>query len=388
MAKRVEAHINPELLVWARKTARFELAEVCAKLDVDEQTVEAWEAGRARPSIPKLRELANLFKRPLAFFYLPEPPKRFKALHDYRRLSGPGPHAQSPRVALEIRLAHARREIAIDAAAALGDLPPAPAIELTLRDDPEAGAARLREFLGVPIERQYAWKTSRDAYREWRAAFERRSILVFQTSKVALDELRGFSFAETSFPFVVANGKDTPTGRIFTMFHELAHIALRKPGLCDLHQSGRGGQDDSVEVFCNQVAASALVPAADLLSQSLVGQRSGSWSNEDLHVLARRFCVSREVILRRLLTLGRTSQTFYSKAREKLLEEYAQIEGGGGPIPQHELALARYGERFVRLVMAAWHSDYLTLRDVSDYLNLKVKHLEPLERELQVRRAS
>ena len=159
MAKRVEALINPEVLAWARKTARFELAEVCEKLDVDEQLVEDWEAGRSRPSIAKLRELANLYKRPLAFFYLPEPPKKFKALHDYRRLSGLDPHAQSTRVALEIRLAHARREIAIDAATALGDVPPAPKIELTMRDDPETGATRLREFLRVPIDRQFAWKS-------------------------------------------------------------------------------------------------------------------------------------------------------------------------------------------------------------------------------------
>jgi len=388
MAKSVEALINPDVLAWARKTARFEVADVCAKLDIDEGRLEDWESGRDRPSIAKLRDLANLYKRPLAFFYLPEPPKKFKALHDYRRLAGAEPGAQSPRLALEIRLAHARREVAIDTAVALGDLPPAPDIELSLTDDPDSAAEKLRAFLGVTLETQFAWKTSRDAYREWRAAFERQAILVFQTSGVPLDEVRGFSSADEAFPFVVVNGKDSPTGRIFTMFHELAHVALRRPGLCDLHQSERGTADDRLEVFCNQIAGAALVPSAALVSQPIVGKRSGSWDDRDLRTLARRFGVSREVILRRLLTLGRTTQAFYARTREKLLQEYAEMKSGGGPVAQHELALARHGDRFVRLVMTAWHSDYLTLRDVSDYLNLRVKHLDPLEKELRIRRAS
>ena len=38
-------------------------------------------------------------------------------------------------------------------------------------------------------------------------------------------------------------------------------------------------------------------------------------------------------------------------------------------------AFSLLGRNFVRTVLAPYHSDRITLRDVSEYLNLKTKHI-------------
>ena len=85
MAPRVKALINPALITWARRSAGFTMAEAATRLDVDEGRLTAWEAVPAAdaPSIPQLRKIAALFRRPLAVFYMAAPPEGFAVMRDY-----------------------------------------------------------------------------------------------------------------------------------------------------------------------------------------------------------------------------------------------------------------------------------------------------------------
>src|ERR1022692_927857 len=114
MAIRIEAIINPALLVWARKTAGLTESETASKIKADIKRIQSWEVGETRPSVSQLRRLAEIYKRPLAVFFLAEPPKGFEAMHDFRRLPEEFLGRESPDLRLEIRKAHYRREAAID----------------------------------------------------------------------------------------------------------------------------------------------------------------------------------------------------------------------------------------------------------------------------------
>jgi Zn-dependent peptidase ImmA (M78 family) len=79
--------------------------------------------------------------------------------------------------------------------------------------------------------------------------------------------------------------------------------------------SGDGGEqtrapNPEVERFCNAAAAATLMPRDWLLSEPLVVAKGNvkTWTDGELEALALRFAVSREAILRRLLTLGRPSR--------------------------------------------------------------------------------
>ena len=87
MAKSVEALVKPSLLEWARRSAKISTADAAAKLGVDEGTLIEWETkDEPKPTLARLREMAKLYKRALAVFYLDAPPKGFEVLRDFRML--------------------------------------------------------------------------------------------------------------------------------------------------------------------------------------------------------------------------------------------------------------------------------------------------------------
>jgi hypothetical protein len=49
-------------------------------MKIDAALLRAWEDGADRPSIAQVRELGEIYKRPLAVFFLPQPPLGFRAM--------------------------------------------------------------------------------------------------------------------------------------------------------------------------------------------------------------------------------------------------------------------------------------------------------------------
>ena len=197
----------------------------------------------------------------------------------------------------------------------------------TVADAPSALADRLRARVGVNLDTQFGWREQYTALRNWTDAVEACGVLVSQFSDVEVIEARGFSLIDHFFPLVALNGKDAPRAKVFTLFHELAHISLGAAGVCDLHDSGDDGQS-RVEIFCNQVAADFLVPSPALLNDLVVARHRGAeWGDDELLQLSTRFSVSQEVILRRLLTLGRTTLSFYRRKRDEYRQQQETLEG-------------------------------------------------------------
>jgi len=384
----IRAVLNPELLVWARNTAGLTLEAAAKKLGVKPSRLTEWEANRLRPTVPQLRKAANVYKRPLAVFFRPQPPAQPEPLHDFRRLPDREQVHLSPELLLEMRRARRRRAVALEL---LGDLDrPVTTLLLraTLDADPDQVAATARAALGVTLAQQARWVGPNDALNGWIAAFEARGFLVFQTTDVDLSEMRGFSLSERRLPVIALNAKDQPRARVFTLMHEFAHMMLDTDGVCDPQHVGRRARtaDERVEVFCNHVAGSLLVPADALLADSRVAGAQGrrEWPEATLNALAEAFAVSREVILRRLLILGRTTEAFYERKRQEYLAQYVRLaalarerarEQEGHP-PVYRIVLRDNGRRYTGLVLDALERERITPSDVSDYLGVRLKHLD------------
>jgi Zn-dependent peptidase ImmA (M78 family) len=138
-----------------------------------------------------------------------------------------------------------------------------------------------------------------------------------------------------------------------------------------------------MEVFCNHVAGAMLVPESALLDaiQAMASAiRNGGIAETELAILAQRFAVSREVILRRLLTLGRVSLGFYRRKRDELHKAYARRrEQEEGFAPYHQVIVRDLGKQYIRVVLGAYHQEAITSSDVSDYLGTRLKHLPKIE---------
>jgi Zn-dependent peptidase ImmA (M78 family) len=373
------AIVRPELLAWAREESGFSLEEAAKKIGVKPEHLSACERDEvSRLTVRQLQTLSAAYKRPLAFFYLPRPPAKGVSLRDFRRPAQEDSEPESPRLRYEIRRARYRRRVALGLFDEIGERPAEFSATATLNDQSDQVALRIRDLLSVTRNDQRNFRDEYDALNTWRNAIESVGVAVFQASGIKSREMLGFSISEPLLPIIVLNLSDAPVRRIFTLIHEFTHLMLRTGGLCTLREV----QD--IEVFCNQVAGVTLVPLDWLLEEPVVlAHRGREWEDRVLNALARRYRVSREVVLRRLLIANRTTQRFYEQKREEYQNEFDARGKVEGFVPPSTLAVSESGKLFVQLVLESYRQDKITTSDVSDYLEVRTKHLANIARAVQ-----
>ena len=184
------------------------------------------------------------------------------------------------------------------------------------------------------------------------------------TRKLDPHEFRGFALADKLAPLVFINGADTKAAQMFTLAHELAHLWLGESAVSNLSLAAPMGQ--SIEAWCNRVAAELLVPLAEL-NRELAGVNQSLSAVSDL---ARAFKVSTLVIIRRLMDAGRINRRQFQTAYET---EVARIVGlrrsGGGNF--YFTQTARLSRRFARAVVTSTLEGQTLYRDAFQMLGIK-----------------
>lgn len=390
MGSSPKVEVEKRILLWARETSGLDIPTVASKVGTKPARVREWEDGRSQPTIKQLRKLARAYMRPVGLFFLPELPEDPESIKDFRKIPDEFAEEMSPALRFEIRLARDRRDEALELMSDLDEEPPTIRRRFRFHDDPDQVAAELRQLLGVSIDEQTRCRTKYEAFKSWQRAIEEKGILVFQTGVlrnliVLPKEARGFSVAEQPYPVIVVNGKDHHSARCFTLIHELTHILLDDGGLCDLHNPFRVvSETDRTEVFCNRVAGSTLVPADTLIGTEVVRDHGShsEWADDELATLARMFWVSWEVILRRLLILGRTTNSFYNRWRHERDDLFPGPEVPGTTeikIPAPVRVIMRNGRLFPTLVLRALRDRRITSFEASDILGTGPHRLGDIE---------
>jgi len=378
-----KAHINPKMLTWARTTVKLSVELAAQKIGVKPEKLEQWENGESYPTIKQLYKVANVYKRPFALFYFPSPPRHFKPLKDFRQFREQYELTENEEYTLqkELLLFQQKRQIALDLQQEVEADIPTFTLKGTLKETPEHLANKIIDYFNINHNEIAGLKPGYDALNYWKKLIESKGILVFQTSGVPLHIMRGACIAEDVLPVIIINSNDTQNGRIFSLFHELVHIVLRKDGISNFRFHDRQLYD-KVEVHCNQAAAETLIPA-NTLEEALVvrshDHREPEWLSDELGQLARRFCVSREVILRRLLSLGKTTNAFYKDYRDR--QDYGEpATAKGGDYCRNKIA--KNGGLFLNLVLQGYYQEKLTASSFWDYTQIKVSNLPKLEERL------
>lgn len=80
-----KAYITPKVLKWARESAKISEEAAASKIPVPIERLKEWENGTSQPTIRQAQTLAKAYKRPFALLFLPEIPKDFQPLQDYRK---------------------------------------------------------------------------------------------------------------------------------------------------------------------------------------------------------------------------------------------------------------------------------------------------------------
>ena len=362
MAK-INVNINPNILQWARQEAGYNIEEVAFKLSVDSSRYLNWEKEGRKIPFGKLQNLATYYKRQLAVFFLPEVPSKIKKPKDYRNLS-PVDSFLSKEILLTLRRSVHLQRIANDLE---GDkywnnkLSWLKEIE-TIKSEP-AIIARLRDIIGINIEQQLKWKSDNEAYRNWRLAIEEKlGILIFQFS-MSMDELQGFCMTDSLPYIIVTNSNHSYTGRVFTLFHELAHIIRHQSGMCLVDKVE---QNQKEEWACNTFAGNFLAPVNTLVPTNNL---------KDITAYSRKLKISREVYLRRLKEEGMMPDINFYTLLDQIKATYKKkVKTKGFVLPEVKSKASR-GETFYNMVFEAISSNRINYTDAAHALGLRVNRL-------------
>ncbi len=363
----------------------MDLDEAAGKIGVKAGRLREWETGDKRPTIIQARKMSQVYRRPLSAFYLPERPTAmgFSVPHDFRRLPKDQPSDLSPELIAELRRIEYLRDAAIEITEEPPEEPKRFVGTIRLGESAEIVAHRAMEFMGMPMSARRHWRTPYDALNGWKDAIEWQGVLVMHLNRVDVDEVRGIVIAEPIFPLIAVNGKDSPNGRIFTLIHEFIHLMLGATGMSNMRLTRRPRtHEQRVEQFCNRIAGEVLVPRQALLSHEDVRSASGTtdWSDETISDLANYFKVSREVVVRRLVILGRATDDFYRQKRLQYARERAAAgKSTGGPMPMSRRIIRAIGQPFARIVLDAYHREAISSSDLAEMLGARLKHLRAVE---------
>ena len=94
------ALITPSVIKWAREKSHYSLEIAAKKIGVNPEKLKEWESGKILPTMTQARTMSQVYRRPLAAFYLPHPPKDFPLLKDFRTVEGKLPQYSPPLVFL------------------------------------------------------------------------------------------------------------------------------------------------------------------------------------------------------------------------------------------------------------------------------------------------
>ncbi|CAM4207188.1 ImmA/IrrE family metallo-endopeptidase [Cytophagaceae bacterium 50C-KIRBA] len=387
-----KAYITPNVLKWARESAKMTEEIAAAKVSVPVDRLKEWEAGISQPTIRQAQTLAKTYKRPFALFFLPEAPRDFHPLQDFRKSGSKSLTTSSIFIIREIQqkqawISDVYSENQEEKLVFVG--------RFSINDNPQTVAKDILDTLKI---NPASYKTD-NPIKEWIDAAEKMGIFVSRTSfihsrlKLDLEELQGFAIADPLAPFVFVNSDDWNAPQLFTLVHELAHIWIAETGISNEVEPDLKLKDKfhPIELFCNEVAANALIPKEIVLSFD----SKSFQTSKDVFKVAKQLGVSSFALLVRALNLNIISTPAYQKLKKQADIDYAeylkreaekkakQKENDKPSGPNYFLLqLNRNSRLFTQTVLDAFRGGYIEPTMASNLLNVQVNKFSKLESQL------
>ena len=174
------------------------------------------------------------------------------------------------------------------------------------------------------------------------------------------------------------------TRQVFTLSHELAHllyennhidITISDKGVPHLNNITESYRD--IEQLCNDFAAEFLLPTSDFVKAV---EDSGT-DLVGIAKLARRYCLSRVVVLRKMLTNDCIDKDTYRKQDLNLKPSYLKHKKGKGGGSFYLNKISQLGRPYVELVLKKYDQQKISFSEAANYLDIKPRCFGQLEDE-------
>lgn len=378
MVQRATA-VNPTILVWARERAGLAVGDIASRLGKEAALVTSWERGEAFPAYGQLEAIAEACKRPIALFFLPEPPEEAPLQNEFRTLPAADLAGLGSDTRFALRDAHAFQTSLRELTGGRNPTKRNISKDFHLANTSEviAFARKVREYLAVPLAIQQSWSSSNLAMDAWRTVLEGVGIFVFKRS-FKDRVVSGFCLHDDEFPLIVVNSSTPFARQIFTLFHELAHLLF---GVSSITKNDPtllarfAPADRHLEIACNRFASEFLVPEESFPWNELTSADIDSFSES----MADLYNVSREVILRRLFDKGLVSNDIYATRAATWANDPAREGEAGGGGSYYATQSAYLSRTFLGLVFAQFRAGRISLPEISDHLRMRAKNVAKFE---------
>ncbi len=380
--------INPDLLIWARQRVGLDQASIASKIRVEPDVIQRWERGESAPTFHQLEKLANVLRIPYGYLFLSRPPQAVATLPDFRRLPQHQLGHFSPE--LETVLNDAKRKQAwLREWRKEESFSPLPFVgRFSPSDSPERIAEDIRRGLNLPsptAERLKSWQEHLNRLVEHAESTGivvlRNGVALFNTQRpLSVEEFRGFNLPDPYAPLIFINAKDSLSGQIFTLAHELAHLWIGQGGVSNPLSSLVDAS--GIERACNRIAAELLVPSP-LFSKKWNRRPSDPTAIlEHAQSLAEDFKVSVLVILLRAYEQEYLDETAFRLAYQQA-QNLSEIKTSKGRAAFSKTWQARNSRVFVNEVFAALQQGQILHLEAAQLLNTNLTTLEKFFKRYQ-----
>lgn len=348
---------------------------------------DEWLSGEVEPTLRQLETFARTTYTPIGYLFLPEPPEERLPIPDFRTMANREVGQPSPNL-LDTLYACQQRQAWYAEHARANAFPTVDFVgSITTRTPPTAAASTMRNRLDFDLGARRQCRTWEEALRAFIALVDQAGVMVMCSGVVLnnnyrrLDpqEFRGFAFADAIAPLIFINGSDSKSAQMFTLAHELAHLWLGKTALSNPDM--RRQETQTIERWCNAVAAEFLVPLATL-TQTVNEAESIDLAKSRL---AREFKVSTLVVISRLRDIGFISANDFPAIYQAELDRISVILGNRGGGNFYLSQASRVSKRFAKTLCESALEGQTLYRDAMRMLGIsKVETLNNLGRSLHI----
>lgn len=356
------------MLTWAREERGFDLDQAANGTEYDKKKISEWEES-GELTFGQLKKVAKAYKRQTAVFFLQEQPQKVKLPKDKRNLRANGEKLH-PDIMLAVRRTSWYLDFARNSETSEhwktgyswlnGNIP---------KNDTQT-TTWLRKLLDVSIEKQKSFRNADDTFRFWRNVIEQKlGIFVFQFD-MPEGEIDGFSYVEDGAPYAISINKNIRSNRkVFTIFHELAHIIDGQSDLCIVDAQSN---QIATELACNKFAGDLLVPQSELVKL---------YNSKDIFDKAKELSVSSEVYLRRLYGADYLTEPQFDSLLAQIRKKVAETpkrKRQKGPPSQVNISKSVRGVQLFNLAIEAANTQRITTQDAANILGLSIQKVSEL----------
>ena len=358
-----KVNVNPEIIKWSIKNINMPEEVIIKKIGITKNIFDKWINNLDKPTYIQLQKLAkNVRVSPLIF--LSDKPPNEEPMRVFRTYNNTD--QKSYDTLLMIKRITFLQDVVYNLYNNLNLRKEANIERYSIKTNPKEIAENERKKF-FDLDNQLQSKTKYDVLRKFRTQVEDNNILVMQ---FPFEDIRGLSLIDKNPYIIVLNSRDDPTSRIFTLFHEYAHILL---GINELDEDSNYSSSDKIEKWCNNFASYFLI------SDDRIQQYVDKFYNIDKIVtsISNRYKLSYSMIFYRLYKLNYIQS--YETEYNKFIKKMEQIENTTSQSENYIINIkTEYGNKFINIVNENYEKGEITLNEALTYLGIKIKTYDKL----------